>query len=125
MGSSHTGQDAHDSKVKLWFGETATRGAHTTLNACQSLKRPTMFMTRGEAMRRSHVTAQIAECSTHVLNVVGNHEPKARGIGDHVEGFLIEQFRQLGHPKRHTAGTQADRRRRSPWLTLLLAIPRW
>jgi len=44
-----------------------------------------------------HTATSIVEVKIRVLNVAGNRESKAMGIGARVERFLAEVFRQLGH----------------------------
>lgn len=53
--------------------------------------------------RPSHVTSWIVEHKVRVLNVAGNRESKALGLGDRVERFLGDVLRRLGH---EPAGTE-------------------
>jgi Circularly permutated YpsA SLOG family len=92
-----TRQNARDSDATLWFGDPTTPGAHTTLSACRTLDRPTMLVIPGELTRPSHVADWITQNRISGLNIAGNRESKAPGIGQDVERFLIELFRQLGH----------------------------
>jgi Circularly permutated YpsA SLOG family len=56
-----------------------------------------MLVPPGQMIRPSQVAAWISESPIRVLNVAGNRESKAPGIGHSVERFLTELFRQLGH----------------------------
>ena len=47
--------------------------------------------------RPLHTATSIVEVKIRVLNVAGNRESKALGIGARVGRFLAEVFRQLGH----------------------------
>jgi len=51
----------------------------------------------GGPTRPLHTATPIVEVKIRVLNVAGNRESKAMGIGARVERFLAEVFRQLGH----------------------------
>jgi hypothetical protein len=44
-----------------------------------------------------HVAEWIVENKVRVLNVAGNRESRAPGIGDRIERFLADVFRRLGH----------------------------
>jgi hypothetical protein len=44
-----------------------------------------------------HTATSIIELKIRVLNVAGNQESKALGLGARVERFLVEVFRQWGH----------------------------
>lgn len=52
---------------------------------------------RTSITRPSHVAEWIVEHEIRVLNVAGNRESKAQGIGDRVERSLASVFRWLGH----------------------------
>jgi hypothetical protein len=47
--------------------------------------------------RPSEVAGWLAERGVRVLNVAGNRESVARGIGARVERFMRDVFRRLGH----------------------------
>jgi hypothetical protein len=92
-----TRQNAQDSDATLWFGQTDTPGAHTTIDACRQLGRAYMLVVPGQTIKPSQVAAWIGEHSIRILNVAGNRESKAPGTGQNVERFLTELFHQLGH----------------------------
>lgn len=89
-----TRANARDSDGTLWFGNPDTSGAYTTLEACRELGRPVLLVVRGRT-RPSDVAAWIAANDIKVLNVAGNRESKAPGIGARVERFLADVFRRL------------------------------
>jgi hypothetical protein len=90
-------QNVQDSDATLWFGATTTSTAHATVWACQRLGKPFMPIYPSGAFEPSHVATWIRENKFATLHVTGNREPDEPGIGDHVEGFLGEVLRQLGH----------------------------
>jgi len=90
-----TERNVLDSSATLWFGSIATPGAKTTLNACGGIGRPHLLVVPGREVRPSDVTVWIVARQVKVLNVAGNRESKAPGIGDRVERFLVEVFRRL------------------------------
>jgi Circularly permutated YpsA SLOG family len=53
--------------------------------------------TRTGITRSSRVAEWIVEHEVRMLNVAGNRESRAPGIGDRVERFLADMFRRLGH----------------------------
>lgn len=89
-----TEANVRDSDATLWFGSTDSPGAKTTLNACRGMGRPTLIVRPG--MRPSEVAAWLRrQPRLRVLNVAGNRESKAPGIGDRVEAFLVAVFERL------------------------------
>jgi hypothetical protein len=93
--ADRTEANARDSDATIWFGSADTSGARATLGACRRLGRPHMLVVEGRT-RPSEVAAWIAANAFRVLNVAGNRESKAPGIGATGERFLGEVFRQLG-----------------------------
>jgi hypothetical protein len=93
---ARTEQNVRDSHGTLWFGTTDTPGAKATLWAAHGMNKPIMLVRPGTDVRPSDVVDWI-RCTPglKVLNVAGNRESKAPGIGDRVEGFLAEMFRRL------------------------------
>jgi hypothetical protein len=91
-----TRQNAQDSDATLWFGHTDTSGARTTIDACHQLGRAYMLVVPGQAIHPSQVAAWIGEFPIRILNVAGNRESKAPGIGQSVERFLTQLLHQLG-----------------------------
>jgi Circularly permutated YpsA SLOG family len=91
-----TEQNVRDSDATLWFGSTDTPGAKTTLNAVAGMNWPRMIVKPGDLIRASAVAAWLARNSgIKRLNVAGNRESKAPGIGDQVEQFLVAVFRRF------------------------------
>jgi hypothetical protein len=92
-----TEQNVRDSHGTLWFGRLDTPGAKTTLNACEGIGRPFLAIVPHRQIRPSDAAAWLrARTLLTVLNIAGNRESKAPGIGQSVERFLTELFRQLG-----------------------------
>jgi len=89
-----TRANVRDSDATNWFGDATSPGGKTTLIACLKLGRPTFEVIEGET-RPSHVAAWIATEGVKVLNVAGNRESTAPGIGARVERFLLEAFRRI------------------------------
>jgi len=73
-----------------------TPGGRTTLEAVRKIGK-TGLRVEEEVTRPSHVVAWLREHNVRVVNVAGNRESKAPGIGDRVERFLGAVFRRLGH----------------------------
>jgi hypothetical protein len=90
------GQTGADSDGTLWFGDWMSPGGKTTLDACRLQGKPFLIVYHG-ATKPSQARDWIVEKGIRVLNVAGNRESKAPGIGDRVERFLGQMFRQLGH----------------------------
>jgi hypothetical protein len=59
-----------------------------------------MVVIQGEMARAASVAEWITRSGIRTLNVAGNRESTAPGIGGSVERFLVELFRQLGHEAR-------------------------
>ena len=83
----------------MWFGETTTSGAHATVAACLTFGKPYMPVYPGASFEPAHVATWIVENKIKTLNVAGNREDEEPGIGDRVERFLGEAFKQLGHER--------------------------
>jgi hypothetical protein len=95
---ARTEQNVRDSHGTLWFGTTDTSGAKATLLACQGMGRPHLLIVPHRETRPSDVAAWLrSQPRVTVLNIAGNRESEAPGIGGRVERFLEEVFRQLGH----------------------------
>jgi hypothetical protein len=91
-----TEANARDTDATIWFGSTDTSRERATPGACRQLGRPCLCVVEGVTLP-SGVADWIAGKGVKVLNVVGNRESKAPGIGARVERFLGEVFRQHGH----------------------------
>jgi hypothetical protein len=96
---SRTQANVRDSDATLWFGDVYTPGGAATLDACREMGRPFLIVYNGGSVRPSEVATWIQERGVRVLNVAGNREGKARGIGDRVERFLGAVFARLGHAR--------------------------
>jgi hypothetical protein len=95
-----TEQNVRDSQATLWFGSTDTPGAKTTLNACQGMGRPLLIVQQRQIRSTAAAVWLRSQPPITLLNFAGNRESKANGIGDRVEQFLAQLFRQLGHRTR-------------------------
>jgi hypothetical protein len=93
---ARTEQNVRDSDATLWFGETTTAGAQTTVVACHQFDKPLMLVYPGAEFEPAHVSTWIAENKVRTLNVAGNREGEESGIGDRVERFLGQVLQQLG-----------------------------
>jgi hypothetical protein len=96
-------QNIHDSDATLWFGETTTEDAQTTVAACHRLGKPCMLIYPTAAFMPSHVAAWVRNGRIETLTVAGNREAVEPGIGDRVERFLGKVLQQLGYeqPRSH------------------------
>ena len=91
---TRTRRNVEESDATLWFGDWHSRGARTTLDHARRVGKPFMIAMEG-ATRPSDVVGWIEKTGVRVLNVAGNRESKAPGIGARVERFLAEVFRRL------------------------------
>jgi hypothetical protein len=89
---ARTRANARDSDATLWFGYPDSAGGETTLRACARLGKAT-FEVLDDHTPPSDVAAWIVAEELRVLNVAGNRESKAPGIGARAERFLIAVFR--------------------------------
>lgn len=97
---SRTEENVRRSDGTLWFGSTDTPGAIATLRAAEAMGKPVLIVPPGRGVRPSDVAAWIRRTPRlAVLNIAGNRESKAPGIGEHVERFVAEVFRRLGEPR--------------------------
>ena len=87
------------SDATLWFGETTTAGAQTTVGACHSSGKPCLPVYPDASFEPAHVATWIAENKINSLNVAGNREHEDPGIGARVERFLAQVLEQLGHER--------------------------
>jgi hypothetical protein len=91
---TRTRANARDSDATLWVGNVDTSRAYTTLEACREFGKPVLLVVRGRTLP-SDVVPWIRENNVTTLNIAGNCETKAPGIGLRVELFLGRVFRQL------------------------------
>ena len=91
--------NVHDSDATLWFGKTSTSSAQETVRASRRLGKPCMPVYPAASFEPSHIVAWITENEIRTLNVAGNHESEAPGIGVRVEQFLGQVLQQLGHER--------------------------
>jgi nucleotide-binding universal stress UspA family protein len=96
---ARTEQNVEQADATLWFGETTTSGAHATVGACQRGGKPCMPIDPAARFEPAHVAAWLTANHVRTLNVAGNRESDEPGIGNRVELFLREVFRQLGHER--------------------------
>ncbi len=97
--AARTVQNVQDSDATLWFGQTTTSGAQTTVRACQRFGKPCLPIDPAALFEPAHVAAWIAENHIKTLNVAGNRESKEAGIGVRVERFLGQVLALLGHER--------------------------
>ena len=83
-----THANAKDSNATIWFGDATSPGGKTTLQACHALSRP-VFIVRDGVTRPSEVAGWIVAGYFEVVNITGNRESTAPGIGDWVERLLV------------------------------------
>jgi len=95
--SERTEQNVKECDGTLWFGETPTLGARTTVEACYRLGKPCLPVSPSASFEPLHVATWIMENKIRILNVAGNREGEEPGIGDRVETFVGQVLEQLGH----------------------------
>jgi len=96
---ARTERNVQESDATLWFGETTTLGARTTVEACYRFGKPCLPVDPSASFEPSHVATWISEYKIRTLNVAGNRESDEPGIGERVERFLGEVLEQLGHER--------------------------
>jgi hypothetical protein len=96
---ARTERNVQDSDATLWFGETTTSGAHTTVGACRKFGKACMPIDPSASFEPSQVATWIVAGKFTILNVAGNRESDEPGIGARVEGFLAQVLEQLGHER--------------------------
>jgi hypothetical protein len=99
VAEARTIQNVVHSDATLWFGDTTTSGAHATVGVCQPHGKPCMVLYPGASFEPSHVVSWIGEGQFKTLNVAGNRESHAPGIGELVYQFLCDVFSQLAHKR--------------------------
>lgn len=87
--------NARESEATLWFGDPSTPGGKATHNACQQFGRPFLTVRQPDLITPGFVAGRVRDRPYRVLNVAGNRESKAPGIGEWVERYLAEVFRLL------------------------------
>jgi hypothetical protein len=92
--AERTRANARDSDATIWLGNPDSPGGRVTLRACASLGLPVYEVIDG-LTRPSDVAAWIVAEEVRTLNVAGDRESTAPGIGERVERFLVAVFRQL------------------------------
>jgi hypothetical protein len=97
--AARTEQNVRDSDATIWFGNTTTLGAQTTVKACLTFGKPVMPVYPGASFDPSHVAQWIADNKIEVLHVAGNRETEEPAIGDWVERFLGDVLERLGHQR--------------------------
>jgi hypothetical protein len=91
---SRTRANVRDSDATIWFGDFNPPGGIATLDACRAMNKPFVIVYQG-ITRPSQVSTWIREKGIGILNVAGNRESKAPGIGSRVERFLAVVFNLL------------------------------
>jgi hypothetical protein len=85
--------NVRESDATLWFGDPASRGGRATLRACHEVRKRLMVISPGD--RPSAVVAWLGVHLIRSLNVAGNRESTAPGLGERVEAFLARVFALL------------------------------
>jgi hypothetical protein len=94
--AARTERNAREGHCTLWFGDPNSRGGRTTLKAVERFGTGVCRITPGLGCRPSTVVDFLWRNPQYtVVNVAGNRESISPGIGDRVERFLLEVFRQL------------------------------
>lgn len=88
-----TKANVRDSEGTLWFGNSRSRGGLVTIEACRDHRKPYQIVEPGD--RPSAVADWLRARPIQVLNVAGNRESSAPGIGARVEAFLAQVFALL------------------------------
>jgi hypothetical protein len=97
--AARTEQNVQDSDATLWFGETTTSSAHTTVGACHRFGKPCLPIYPSASFAPAQVAKWIVAGKFRILNVAGNRESDEPGIGERVEWFLGQVLDQLGHKR--------------------------
>lgn len=92
---ARTRRNVFDSSATIWFGSLTSPGAIATHRACLDYGRSIMNVMDGKD-RPSDVVRWLGISGFRVLNVAGNRESTAPGIGARVERFMLAVFGQLG-----------------------------
>lgn len=94
-----TRMNVEAAETTLWFGRCDSPGFNCTYNACRQADRPlwTARTATGVFRPASDTALLIKEFRYGIINVAGNRESKAPGIGAWVERYLCEVFRALGY----------------------------
>jgi len=90
---ARTRRNATEADVTLWIGSTDTPVARTTLRACRSLGRPCLTVEPGGSVRPSAAAAWLQGQGARVVNVAGNRESKAPGIGARGRAVPVRRVR--------------------------------
>ena len=80
------------------FGDPSTTGSIATRRAAAELRKPVLHFPLDEAWDTWALAEWLFRNRVRVLNVAGNRESKAPGIGDRVCGFLCRAL--LAKPRR-------------------------
>lgn len=92
---ARTRANVRESGATIWFGDLRSPGSIATHRACLALGRSAYDVVEGRD-RPSEVVAWLGTNGFRCINVAGNRESTAPGIGARVERFLIAVFRRLG-----------------------------
>ena len=93
---ARTGANARHSDATVWFGRIVSPGVAATEIAYRRHGKSMLIVEPGDGVRPSEVAARIAVGGYRVFDVAGNRQSYAPGLGERVERFLCEVFRQLG-----------------------------
>jgi Circularly permutated YpsA SLOG family len=92
---ARTKANVYSSDATLWIGDTTSPDAKTTMKAARTRRKDCMVVCPGASIKPSDVAAWIVQGRFRTLNIAGNGESRAPGIGANVERFLGEVFARL------------------------------
>jgi hypothetical protein len=89
--SARTEANVEAADGTLWFGSSDSAGFKAVDAACAHLKKPLLVATEGWATSE-HVLEWVRDRQIRTLNVAGNRESVAPGVGARAEAFLSLVF---------------------------------
>ena len=91
-----TRKNAAESNATIWFGRGDSRGFNCTYGACTNPHRPFLTVLDPTERPPSKTVIWIQGFRPRVINIAGNRESSAPGIGAWVEEYLCDVFRAMG-----------------------------
>lgn len=88
-----TKSNVYDADLTLWFGDHSSPGGRVTRNACIEYGKRMFVVVDTPACPPIAIVGLLREHESRVLNIAGNRESSAPGIGAWVEVYLTEVFR--------------------------------
>lgn len=90
-----TQRNVSASNATLFFGAKSS-GFGATYWACTSQRRPLLYISSQEYVSPARACSWLEIEKATIINIAGNRESKAPGIGAWVEEYLCEVFRMMG-----------------------------